>query len=680
MATASTSPAAGSATEAALARVQGLLAGDPAAALAGAREILASTAHEPRATLLAGQALCALGRAAEAVPLLAALAGRHAHVPAATWELAQAAIAADDRTTAIAALERLTQRWPAVASGWFALAGQYRAAGRTDDGWRADLSGVGAAGHDPELIRAAMAMNDGQLDTAAALLNARLARSPIDPPAVRLLGEVAWRQGDMAAAITHVERALEQAPGHDLAREFLIRLLVATNRLAEALAHAEHLAGSPAANPGHDLIRASVLVRLGEQARAGELYRRLLAAAPDQPLVWQNLGHVEKTLGNQAAAVAAYREATRRQPTLGEAWWSLANLKTVKLGGDDIAAMTAAAASLERTDRAEDRFHLDFALGKAHEDRGNIDAAFAHYAAGNRRRRAMIAHDADAFSAEIAAAIAALAVVAQAGDGGCMADDPIFIVGLPRSGSTLIEQILASHSAVEGTMELPDMMMIAARLAARVETGEFPSLAALLASLTPADRCRLGEEYVDRTRVHRKTGRPLFIDKMPNNWAHVGLIRLVLPRARIIDARRHPMACGFSAWKQHFARGQTFSYDLAEVGRYYRDYVRYMAHVDAALPGTVTRVLHEAMVTDTEAEIRRLLDCCGLPFEPGCLSFWETRRAVRTASSEQVRRPIFTEGLDQWQGFARHLGPLAQALGDVASLYPAVPASLAPID
>jgi hypothetical protein len=328
----------------------------------------------------------------------------------------------------------------------------------------------------------------------------------------------------------------------------------------------------------------------------------------------------------------------------------------------------------------EDVFHLHFSLGKAFEDAGDHAAAFRHYDQGNRLRRTMIRHDADVFSAEVATAtqLFTSAFIATRGRGGCPAPDPIFIVGLPRSGSTLVEQILASHSQVEGTMELPEMMMIASRLQARVDEGDFSDFLAMIEALTPTDRLRLGEEYLDRTRVHRQTDRPHFIDKMPNNWQHVGLIKLILPNARIIDARRHPMSCCFSGWKQHFARGQTFSYDLIEIGRYYRDYVGLMAAYDAAAPGAIHRVIYENMVADTEAEVRRLLDHLGLPFEPACLEFYNNGRAVRTASSEQVRRPIFTDGIDQWKHFEAWLEPLAEALGSVASAYPEVPRDLRP--
>ncbi|WP_439546888.1 tetratricopeptide repeat-containing sulfotransferase family protein [Sandarakinorhabdus sp.] len=662
----------------ALASANLLLDTDPLAALAATDALLATAPGLPQAELLAGQALRRLGRSGDALQRLDALAARHPRVPAVTWELANAASDHGDHPAAIQALQRLTEQLPAVPGGWFMLGRELRAVGRDADAWRADLSGVNAATNDPELLKAALAMSQGQLADAAAQLQARLARDGNDPPAIRLLGETLWRRGDMSEAIAAVERAVAMAPGFDLAREFLIRLLMQSNRLTDALVHAEALQGSPLQAPGHRLILASVLVRLGEQERARALYEGLLAAAPAQPLVWQNLGHVLKTLGVQADAVHAYRQAVTHQPTLGEAWWSLANLKTVKLTAGDIATMNAALGSLTGQDDApaEDIFHLHFSLGKAHEDAGNAAAAFRHYSEGNRRRRAMIRHDADAFSAEISDTIAGLTAPLLATSGGCPARDPIFIVGLPRSGSTLIEQILASHSHVEGTMELPEMMMIGSRLQARIDDGEFANQAAMLASLTPADRRRLGEEYLDRTRVHRKTDRPLFIDKMPNNWQHAGLIKLILPNATIIDARRHPMGCCFSAWKQHFARGQSFSYDLVDVGRYYRDYVRMMAHIEAVMPGAVHRVIYEQMVVDTETQVTRLLEAVGVDFEPACLTFWQTDRAVRTASSEQVRQPIFTDGVDHWKRFADWLGPLADTLGDVSSAYPAVPPSL----
>jgi predicted Zn-dependent protease len=664
---------------AALAEAAPLLETDPAAALARAEAVLKQARGLPPAELLACQALRRLGQPRAALPRLAALAGSQPHVPAVIWELAQAASDAGESSQAIAALESLTRQQPQVAPGWFLLAKELRKAGRTQDAWRADLSGVHACSRDPELLKAAVAMNDGRLDEAEAMLKKRLDLLPDDPAGTRLLGEVKWRQGDMTEALALVERAVALAPGFDLARNFLIRLLLQTNSLPEALEHAELLIASPVRAPGNDLMLASVLVRLGDQERAREIYERLLAQSPDEPQVWQNLGHVLKTMGKQADAIHAYREAVTRQPSMGEAWWSLANLKTVKLGTEDIAAMEQALKFLRPEDekRKEDLFHLHFSLGKAFEDAKDYPASFRHYEQGNRLRRTMILHDTGDFSAEVAATaqVFTSAFIAEKGEGGCPAPDPIFIVGLPRSGSTLVEQILASHSQVEGTMELPEMMMIAGRLQSRVDEGEFPDFRAMVASLTPADRLRLGEEYIERTRVHRQTGRPLFVDKMPNNWQHVGLIKLILPNAKIVDARRHPMSCCFSGWKQHFARGQTFSYDLTDIGRYYRDYVGLMAAYDAAAPGAVHRVIYENMVADTENEIRRLLGYLGLPFEQSCLEFYNNDRAVRTASSEQVRRPIFTDGIEQWKNYEAWLGPLVDALGPVARTYPEIPSA-----
>ena len=656
-------------------RAAKLLDTRPAEALAHAEEILTKAPGLPPAELVAAQALRRLGQSDAALSRLAALARRQPNVAALLWELAQAASETGDSAQAIAALERLVRQQAGVASGWFLLARELRKVGRDDQAWRADLSGIHASSRDRDLLEAAVAMNEGRLNDATAILDARLARLPDDPAAARLLGEIHWRRGDMSAALILVERAVATAPGFDLARDFLIRLLLQNNRLTDALAHADVLAQSPLDNPGYALLRASVLVRLGDQAQAAAIYESLLAQKPDQPQLWQNLGHALKTLGRQADAIHAYRQAVRYLPTMGEAWWSLANLKTVKLDAADIAVMEQALSMLapEAAARSEDIFHLHFSLGKALEDAHDYAASFGHYDRGNSLRRSLLSYDADEFAAEVKATEACFtaAFLTRMGTGGAAAPDPVFVVGLPRSGSTLVEQILSSHSQVEGTMELPEMMIIASRLQSRIDEGEFPDFATMIASLTPADRQRLGEEYIDRTRVHRQSDKPRFIDKMPNNWQHVGLIRLILPNAKIIDARRHPMGCCFSGWKQHFARGQAFTYDLSEIGRYYRDYVALMSAFDAAAPGHVHRVHYEHMVADTPGEVARLLDYLGLPFEEACLAFWRTERAVRTASSEQVRQPIFTDGVDHWRHFAPWLGPLEEALGPEIAAYPA---------
>jgi hypothetical protein len=359
--------------------------------------------------------------------------------------------------------------------------------------------------------------------------------------------------------------------------------------------------------------------------------------------------------------VAAYKCCIALDPGLGDAYWSLANLKVVSFTPDDEQAMRTQVARPDLS--ADDRLHLHYALGKALEDRGDYAASFDHYAKGAALRRTQNPYDADETSRHTNRLMAAFtpAFFAERVGQGSSDEAPIFILGLPRAGSTLIEQILASHSMVEGTMELPDIGLIAKRLG----QGDGASQAALKAlSDQGADGLReLGEDYIRTTRIHRALGRPRFIDKMPNNFQHVGLIRAILPKARIVDARRGPMASCFSAFKQHFAQGQSFSYDLTDLGRYYRDYVALMDHFDAVQPGAVHRVIYEEMVDDTEAEIRRLLDYCGLPFEEGCLEFYANDRAVRTVSSEQVRRPIFRDALEQWRNYEPWLEPLKTALG-----------------
>jgi len=528
------------------------------------------------------------------------------------------------------------------------------------------ISPASPPAYDPRLIAAGAALADNRLAEAEPLLRALLHDDPFDYRAIRMLAELAGRIGRLKDAEGLLRRALEIAPGFTPARSNLALVLYRTNRPAEALAELDRVQGEDPDNLGHANLQAAAYGRIGAFDEALMLYEQVLRDLPDQPRVWMSYGHMLKTIGRQGDGVAAYRRALTLEPGLGEAWWSLANLKTVRFSDEDLAAMNAALANpaLE----PEDRWHVHFALGKALEDRGEAEPAFEHYAQGNRLRRARIPYSADDTAAAVDAmiAVATPALLAGAGEGGALADDPIFVLGMPRAGSTLIEQILASHSAVEGTSELPDIAMLAREL------GGYP---AALASLTPARRTELGEEYLRRARIQRHTDKPRFVDKMPNNWLHVALIRLILPNATIIDARRHPLACGFSNFKQHFARGQGFSYDLADMGRYYADYVRLMAHLDRAAPGRVHRVLHEAMIEQTEAEVRALLAACQLPFEPGCLAFHETARAVRTASSEQVRRPINRDGADVWRAFAHHLGPLEAALGPVLTAYPAPPAN-----
>ncbi|MFI4959812.1 MAG: sulfotransferase, partial [Lysobacterales bacterium] len=446
-----------------------------------------------------------------------------------------------------------------------------------------------------------------------------------------------------------------------------------SNQPEQALIEIERLL---AAEPGHlgcRNLKAAVLCRIGDYEPAIRIYTDLLEHYPRNAKVWVSYGHALKTAGHGDRAIDAYRQSLQLEPSFGEVWWSLANLKTFRFSVDDLSAMRR---QLARTNLADDdRLHLEFAVGKALEDVSEYEASFRHYAQGNAIRRAQLHYSADDTHARVQHIREHYTrdfFAARAG-AGSSARDPIFFVGLPRSGSTLIEQILSSHSQVEGTMELPEVTSITRMLRGQGDADSAMPYHGALAALDVDALRELGERYLAHTRIQRKTSAPLFIDKMPNNFMHIGLIHLMLPNAKIIDARRHPLGCCFSGFKQHFARGQSFSYDLGDLGRYYRDYVALMAHFDAVLPGRIHRVVYERMVEDTEGEVRRLLEYCGLPFEESCLRFFQNARPVRTASSEQVRQPIYREGVDHWQHYAPWLVPLKLALGPALESYPDVP-------
>ncbi len=519
------------------------------------------------------------------------------------------------------------------------------------------------ATRDPRLLAAALALHENRLHDAEPLLKAHLHDHPFDVAAIRMLAELAARIGRARDSETLLRRVLELAPDFNTARGNLAMMLYRNNRAAEALAELAQL--RTLGGEGNDNLEAAARNQIGEFDESLAIYADVLARHPHQARVWMSYGHVLKTVGRLADGIAAYRQAVTLWPHYGEAWWSLANLKTVRLDASDIAAM---AAQLKREDIAdEDRFHLEFALGKAFEDAGDPERAFASYADANARRREALPYAHATTARHVDNAIATFTptfFAARAGEGHATTA-PIFILGMPRAGSTLVEQILASHSLVEGITELPDIPALWASL------GKMPL--DKIAALSPAEREALSADYLRRVAPHRKTERPYFIDKLPNNWLHTGFIKTILPHAQIIDARRHPLSCGFSNFKQHYARGQAFSYDLADIGRYYVDYVRLMAHFDAVLPREIHRVIYERMVNNSEAEIRALLGALGLPFEAACLAFHKTERAVRTPSSEQVRSPIFRSGTENWQAFEPWLTPLKARLGPVLEAYPDAP-------
>ena len=660
--------------EVALAHAGRLLASDPAMAETQTREILKAVPGHPQALLLLGVAMRLRGDPVAAREVLEPLAKAQVRWPAAQVELALALAAAGEGAVAIKTLTRAVGLDANLAVAWRDLADLLRLAGDIQGADEAHARQIKASVQDPELIEAAEALCDNRLAVAERLLRDILKRRPTDVAAIRMLAETGARLGQYEDAEKLLARCMELAPGFVAARYNYAVVLHRQNKSAEAVVQIDRLLEQEPRSASYRNLRAAALVRIGEYGQAIDSYDTLLKEHPTQPLGWMSYGHALKTVGRTGDSIAAYRRSIELLPRLGEAWWSLANLKTLRFSDADVQAMRG---QLERSDLGpEDGYHLHFALGKALEDAGDYAGSMQHYLQGNALRRVGVDYDPEQTSDHVrrSKALFTQAFFDEHAGVGSDAPDPIFVVGLPRAGSTLIEQMLSSHSQVEGTMELPDIIAMTRRLGGRKRPGDVSVYPEALAGLEPAEFKALGEGFLDSTRVQRKLGRPFFIDKMPNNFAHVGLIHLILPRAKIIDARRHPLGGCFSAFKQHFARGQTFTYDLGDIGRYYADYVELMAHFDAVLPGRVHRVIYEEMVADPEREVRRLLDYCGLPFEESCLRFHETERAVRTASSEQVRQPIFTDAVDHWRNYEPWLQPLKDALGPVLAAYPSAPA------
>lgn len=538
----------------------------------------------------------------------------------------------------------------------------------------------GDADMDHELAEAAAlldtpaAVADGRFAGAAKKLRALLAAQPEHVATIQLLLQIEARLGEREKAAELYARLLELAPEDVDARADYAELLLEIRREAEASRQLDILLERDPRHPGYLGAKANALMLLGDLPAAIAYQQRVLEETPGDASAWVVHGNTLRIAGQQQASVAAYRKAIALKPGFGEAWWRLADLKTFHFTQDDIEAMNKL---LETADLTEDaRFHIHFALGKSFEDQKQYAESFQHYRKGNTLRRASLHHDPDMLS-EFVRRMKALFTrefFESRKSLGCPAPDPIFVVGRTRSGSTLIEQMLASHSAIEGTRELPVLMTMVRRLLAGESGGN--AYAEIIRSLDGPALKALGEEYLEGVRAYRTTAQPFLVDKMPGNFHHLGFIHLILPNARIVDVRRHPLGCCFSNFKQLFdsaSDGSAATYDLVELGRYYRDYVELMAHFDAVLPGRVHRVFYEDLVRDPEQEIRRLLAYCDLPFDESCLRFHETKRSVHTVSSEQVRRPIYQNAVQQWRHYEPWLNPLKKALGPVLTAYPAVP-------
>ncbi|MBX3431682.1 MAG: sulfotransferase [Hyphomonadaceae bacterium] len=561
---------------------------------------------------------------------------------------------------ASAAFGRAAALMPQHPTIWRDLGDVLARAGSTTDAQAAYARHGDLPPGEPSLMEAARAFGANNPTKAESILQEHLTRFPNDVSALRMLSEAQARMDQPALAEETLRRCLEIAPAFRLARHSLGQLLNGLGRYDEAFEHVQILLAQDPDNKGTQRLLASTHNNRGEYAEAIAIYEKHLAEAPRQPGTWASLGHLLKTVGRTDEAIEAYRKSLQLAPGLGLSYWSLANLKTFRFSAADVAEMERQLSV--RGAAEQDRINLHFALGKALEDIGEPERAFVQYEAGAAMQRTLTPYDARTATEAVDNAIATFSqsFFSARESSGFEAPDPIFVVGLPRSGSTLVEQILASHSSVEGTMELPDLASIVRDLGG--EVGGRSYLEAIK-GMDGAALSALGERYLRTTRVHRKLGRRFFIDKRPNNWSFVGLIQLILPNAKIIDARRNPLSCCVSCFRQHFALGQAFTYDLADLGHYYRDYVRMMAHYDTVLPGRVHRVIHEDLTADPEPHIRALLDHCGLPFEDACLRPHETKRPVMTASSEQVRQPIRAKTDGEWRKFESKLGPLINALG-----------------
>lgn len=576
--------------------------------------------------------------------------------------------AAGEAERALSAYQRACQFNPALQASWRAQAEILAELGRHDEAAQAAAQAERIAALPQELTAVTHLLHEGKLVKAEQLCRAFLQKTPHHVEAMRLLAEIGSRFGVLEDADFLLESAIEFEPDNIQLRLDYIQILRKRQKFEAALAQARYLYDRDPLNPLFQSHYAIECMQTGNYDRALDLFETILQKLPNDAATLTSRGHALKTLGRHDEAVASYRQAFAAQPGHGDAYYALANLKTYQFTDDEMAAMQAQEAGADLS--FQNRIHLCFALGKAFEDRGEYDRSFEYYARGNDLKRVQTRYTAEQMEQELAAQaeVCTADLFENRAGGGCMAPDPIFIVGLPRAGSTLLEQILASHSQVDGTLELPNILALAHRLRGRKRLTDKTRYPRILHELSADQLRELGEDYIENTRIHRQ-GAPFFTDKMPNNFRHIGLIKLILPNAKIIDARREPMACCFSGFKQLFAEGQEFTYGLEEIGRYYRGYVELMEHWDRVLPGQILRVHYEDVVADLEGQVRRILDFCGLPFEQACLDFHATRRAVRTASSEQVRQPIYDSGVEQWRHFERHLDPLKSALGPALERY-----------
>ncbi|HKF98733.1 MAG TPA: sulfotransferase [Steroidobacteraceae bacterium] len=608
------------------------------------------------------------GDTAAALATLAGLERLHPRFSRLYQERGYCYVALKRAPEAIEAFRRGVNVNPALPASWHMLEGLYRMSGAATEAAQAAAHAATLKKLPVAVVTATALFYDGELAESEQMVRDFLLQHGHHVEAMRLLARIGLEHDVLDDAQLLLEGVLDLEPEYHAARFEYAQTLARRHLYLEAQAQIEKLLTVDPSNRDYRTLHAMTFVGLGQHERAMELYRALLPGAVNPAELHLSIAHSMKTLGRQTPAIAEYHAAAAAREGFGDAWWSLANLKTYRFTDAELEQMRRAEAAA--TTGAVDRYHLCFALGKALEDREQYAPSFEYYARGNALKHAASRYRPEVIelNTRLQGEICTTELFARHQGSGAQAPDPIFIVGLPRSGSTLIEQILASHSRVEGTHELVDITRMVVELQGRDWQLENPRYPGVLAQLGAADFRRLGEKYLQDTRSYR-SGKAHFIDKMPNNFRHIGLIQLILPNAKIIDARRELMACCFGNLKQLFAHGQEFTYAIEDIARYYRTYLELMRHWDAVLPARVLRVQYEEVVADLEGNVRRLLDYCGLEFEPSCVEFYRTERSVRTASSEQVRQPIYREALEQWRHYEPWLGSLREALGDALTRY-----------
>ncbi|HEX3651637.1 MAG TPA: sulfotransferase [Rhizomicrobium sp.] len=666
--------AQGSGTEALSARLESAAANfvtDAEASATAASEMLDTVPGQPQALLLLLSALKIMGAEDDACGFMEWMVGEYPNLAAVHYELALLLSRKGRSEEAIEHLTRTVALEPSHPAAWRALGNELAEKGDRTKATRAYARHASLSVKELKLLEDATATGVEDLK-AKSMLQQALNVNPTDVLATRMLGELALRMSRLREAAEILKRALDLAPRCTITRELYATALTQLMDWKGANAQARILLEEEPGNPRLEALLASNLVMLGEREEAIRHFHEVQPNADSDVVFWLNYGHAARAIGlEDSIIVNAYRKCLELEPSYGSAWWGLADLKTYQFSTAEIANMREQLRSKELSDGL--RCHLEFALGTALEKEGEYAESFEHYRCGNELRRPYISYNADGLHEEVKQQkkLFTPKFFAERPGTGCQSPAPIFIVGMPRAGSTLIEQILASHSQVEGTMELPDMGNMVGEL---IQQHRGSTFADVLPSLDGPALRELGESYLERTRYQRKQARPFFTDKGGNNFLYIGLIQLILPNAKIIDARRHPLACGFSCYKQAFAPGALLlAYDQTEIGRYYRDYVELTAHYDKVLPGRVHRVIHENLISDPDAEIRRLLAFCDLPFEESCVRFHETERSVRTSSSQQVRQPIQKKKIEVWQHYEQWLQPMKDAIGDVLPCYPDVP-------